>query len=150
MAHPLNLQLLKWNYFYPSRMSEPTVQEEHPLVSNNRSTESPPSHSSHSPLPSPPSQPAHNSDSDHTHPDSEDEGLLDASATGDEVTQLLRKTVEELELALDVKDKGLIFNRFPKKAGNIPTDVQLHYNYRLICVTDRNLVNCWESVMMRW
>ena len=93
-------------------MSEPTVQEEHPLVSNNRSTESPPSHSSHSPQPSPPSQPAHNSDSDHTHPDSEDEGLLDASATGDEVTQLLRKTVEELELALDVKDKGLIFNRF--------------------------------------
>ncbi len=101
MAHPqfaiavLSMQL---------RMSEPTVQEEEPpLVTKSRSTESPPPHASHSPQPS---QPAHNSDSDHTHSDSEDEGLLDASATGDEVTQLLRNTVEELELALDVRTRN--------------------------------------------
>ena len=49
-------------------------------------------HSSYSPQHSPP-----------THSDSEDEGLLETSATVDEVTQLLRNTVEELELALEVK-----------------------------------------------
>ncbi len=80
-------------------MSEPTVSEEASVSVQSRPTDHTPSQ------PSPPhSHEIHSnhsqSDSDHTH--SEDEGLLDASATGDEVTQMLRKTVEELELALEV------------------------------------------------
>lgn len=41
-------------------------------------------------------------DLDHTHLDSDDEELLETSTTKDEVAQLLRTTVEELEVALEV------------------------------------------------
>lgn len=94
-APPLKNQL-------PLRMSEPILQQEQlPILTSSAVKESlapqdrPSTHS-------PPSQSAHNSDSDHTHLDSEDESLLETSTTGNEVAQLLRKTVEELELALEV------------------------------------------------
>ncbi len=91
-------------------MSEPTIEEASVAAQTGRPTDStppqqpsPPAHDSHSDTDHTHSDTDHtHSDTDHTHSDLEDEGLLDASATGEELTQLLRKTVEELELALEV------------------------------------------------
>ena len=99
--------MINSNHSPPSEGSPPTQPSSHGSIPSTQG--SPHSTEMLTPLPvsngttyTDPERHIKSDNSDHTHLDSDDEELLEASTTKDEVAQLLRTTVEELEAALEV------------------------------------------------